>query len=60
MDTTLTSRLNSPYTREQAAYPAQGLRTKKFWPSVGRLQESYGDLNLMCECPSPEQVAGLA
>ncbi len=43
-----------PYTREEAAYPVPGLRSKKFWPTVGRLDDLYGDRNLMCSCPPIE------
>ncbi|WP_131989574.1 aminomethyl-transferring glycine dehydrogenase [Chthoniobacter flavus] len=39
-----------PYTREQAAYPAPWLREHKFWPSVGRIDNVWGDRNLFCSC----------
>ncbi|MFO0775004.1 MAG: aminomethyl-transferring glycine dehydrogenase [Nitrospiraceae bacterium] len=39
------------YSRERAAFPAPWLRVHKFWPSVGRIDEAYGDRNLMCTCP---------
>jgi glycine dehydrogenase len=39
------------YAREQAAYPAPWLRDAKFWPAVGRVDNPYGDRNLMCTCP---------
>jgi glycine dehydrogenase len=39
-----------PYTREQAAYPAPWLREHKFWPSVGRVDNVWGDRNLFCSC----------
>lgn len=45
------------YTREQAAYPLPYLKSNKFWPPVSRLDDTYGDLNLMCTCPSVEEVA---
>lgn len=48
------------YTREQAAFPIPHLKTSKCWPTVGRLDDSYGDINLMCTCPSVEEVAGEA
>ena len=38
------------YTREQAAYPAKWLRDAKFWPFVGRVDNAYGDRNLVCSC----------
>ncbi|KAL5494716.1 GCV2 [Sanghuangporus weigelae] len=46
-----------PYSRERAAYPLPWLREKKFWPSVARVDDAYGDLNLICDCPSVEEVA---
>lgn len=39
-----------PYTREQAAYPAAWVREAKFWPSVGRVDDAFGDRNLVCSC----------
>lgn len=41
-----------PYSREQAAYPLPALRKVKFWPSVGRIDDAYGDMHLVCECGS--------
>lgn len=45
------------YTREQAAYPLPFLKTAKCWPTVARLDDTYGDMNLICTCPSVEEVA---
>jgi glycine dehydrogenase len=42
------------YSREQAAYPVPVLRGRKFWPSVGRVDNPYGDRNLFCTCPPVE------
>jgi glycine dehydrogenase len=39
------------YPREQAAYPAAWLRDAKFWPHVGRIDNPFGDRNLVCTCP---------
>jgi glycine dehydrogenase len=39
-----------PYTREQAAFPLPWVRERKFWPSVARIDEAYGDRNLVCTC----------
>ncbi|MEE2777940.1 MAG: aminomethyl-transferring glycine dehydrogenase [Acidobacteriota bacterium] len=39
-----------PYTREQAAYPAPWTREAKFWPPVSRIDNAYGDRNLICSC----------
>jgi glycine dehydrogenase len=40
-----------PYSREQAAYPLPFVREHKFWPSVGRIDNPFGDRNMMCTCP---------
>jgi glycine dehydrogenase len=42
---------NRPYSREQAAFPARWVRDHKFWPSVSRVDEAYGDRHLVCTCP---------
>jgi glycine dehydrogenase len=39
------------YSREQAVFPLPFVRANKFWPSVGRIDDVYGDRNLMCACP---------
>jgi glycine dehydrogenase len=39
------------YSREQAAFPLPFVRAIKFWPSVGRIDNPFGDRNLMCSCP---------
>jgi glycine dehydrogenase len=44
-----------PYSREQAAYPLPWVRANKVWPSVGRIDNPYGDRNLMCVCPPVEE-----
>jgi len=46
-----------PYTRQQAAWPAPWTREHKFWPTVGRLNNAYGDRNLVCSCPPVEEYA---
>jgi len=43
-----------PYERQYAAFPAQYVAENKFWPTVTRIDDVYGDRNLMCACPSPE------
>merc|ERR1711907_130641 len=43
-----------PYSREKAAYPVKSLRANKFWPTVGRLDNVYGDRNIVCTCPPIE------
>jgi glycine dehydrogenase len=47
-----------PYTREQAAFPAAWLRAHKYWPPVARVDNAYGDRNLVCACPPIETYAG--
>jgi len=54
-DVVLSDSWDRPYSRELAAYPLSYLRDNKFWPSVGRLDNVYGDRNLICTCPSPEE-----
>jgi glycine dehydrogenase len=39
------------YSRELAAYPVSGLKADKYWPPVRRIDQGYGDRNLMCSCP---------
>ncbi|TRX98650.1 hypothetical protein FHL15_000724 [Xylaria flabelliformis] len=46
------------YSREKAAYPLSWLKEKKFWPSVARIDDTYGDLNLFCTCPPVEDTTG--
>jgi glycine dehydrogenase len=46
-----------PYSRRQAAYPLPFVQAKKFWPTVGRIDNPYGDRNLMCSCPPIEAFA---
>jgi len=45
------------YSREDAAFPLPYLRTHKFWPSVGRIDNPYGDRNLICSCPPTDTFA---
>ena len=42
------------YTRETAAFPVATLRADKYWPPVGRIDNAYGDRNVMCSCPPLE------
>lgn len=46
-----------PYSRQTAAYPLPYLKNNKFWPSVGRVNESQGDRTLICSCPPIEAYA---
>jgi glycine dehydrogenase len=42
------------YSREVAAYPLPWVKERKFWPTVSRINSTYGDLNLICSCPPIE------
>ena len=46
-----------PYGREKAAFPTPYVRAHKFWPAVGRVNNAYGDRNLLCTCPPVEEYA---
>jgi glycine dehydrogenase len=46
-----------PYARELAAYPVASLRRRKYWVPVGRVDNAYGDRNLVCACPPVESYA---
>ncbi len=50
----VTSDWNRSYTREQAAFPLPWVKENKFWPSVSRVDNVYGDKNLICSCPPIE------
>ena len=47
---------NRPYSRKDAAYPLPGQEKYKFWPSVSRINNAYGDRNLICSCPSVKDL----
>jgi len=51
------SEWDRPYSREQAAYPAPWVKEHKFWPHVSRIDEAYGDRNLICTCPPIENYS---
>ena len=51
IETVASSEWNHPYSREQAVFPASWLRAHKFWPTVSRIDNAYGDRNLICTCP---------
>ncbi|PSB02868.1 aminomethyl-transferring glycine dehydrogenase [Merismopedia glauca] len=43
---------NRPYSREKAVYPTDAVKKHKFWATVNRIDQAYGDRNLVCSCPS--------
>ena len=49
-----------PYTREQACFPPGAFRVDKYWPPVNRVDNVYGDRNLICTCPPMEDYADAA
>jgi glycine dehydrogenase len=44
-----------PYTRQEAAFPLEWVAANKFWPTVRRADDAYGDRNLMCTCAPMEE-----
>jgi glycine dehydrogenase len=57
METVISDSWDRPYSREQAAFPVKGLRDRKAWPTVGRVDNPFGDRNLVCTCPPVEDYA---
>src|SRR5210317_209637 len=53
----ITGDWNHPYSREEAVYPLEYLRQAKFWPMVSRVNNTYGDRNLVCACLPTEAYA---
>jgi glycine dehydrogenase len=57
MHVVIDSNWKRSYSREKAVFPMASLRENKFWPTVGRVDNAYGDRNLVCACPSIENYA---
>ena len=57
-DMLVTEPWKHPYPREQACFPAKEQRDYKFWPAVGRIDNVYGDRNLICSCAGMEAHSG--
>ncbi|MFQ3325869.1 MAG: glycine dehydrogenase [Salibacteraceae bacterium] len=51
----ISSNWDKPYSREQAAYPMPHLLTSKYWVPVARIDDAFGDRNLICACPPMEE-----
>jgi glycine dehydrogenase len=47
----ITESWDRPYSRQEAAFPAPWTKDRKFWPSVARIDNAFGDRNLVCTCP---------
>ena len=60
MATVISDQWDRPYSREQAAFPMQGQEQVKVWPAVARIDNAFGDRNLICTCPSVEELATAA
>ena len=56
-ETVTSDEWDRPYSRQKAAFPAPWLREEKFWPSVARIDNVYGDRNLVCSCQPIEAYA---
>jgi len=59
LEAVVADRWERPYTRERAAFPLPWVRERKFWPAVGRVDNAFGDRNLVCACPPVEEYAGV-
>ena len=57
-DSVISDKWDRPYPREQAAYPAPWTRESKLWPAVGRIDNVYGDRNLVCSCVGMDTDSG--
>jgi glycine dehydrogenase len=51
----LSDTYNYPYTRETAVFPLPWLKDSKYWPTVGKADNAYGDRNLVCSCAGIEE-----
>ncbi|MBI4183414.1 MAG: aminomethyl-transferring glycine dehydrogenase [Proteobacteria bacterium] len=60
LDDLVAEKWDRKYGREQAAYPLPWVRERKYWPPVGRIDNVYGDRNLVCACPPVEAYAHAA
>ena len=57
MEAVTADRWTHAYSRERAAFPMPHLREHKYWPTVARIDNAYGDRNLICTCPTVGEVA---
>ena len=56
----LMSEWDLPYAKQEALFPGRGQLDDKYWPPVGRIDNVYGDRNLICQCPPIEAYAEAA
>jgi glycine dehydrogenase len=59
LESVVTDAWTHAYSREKAAFPLPWVRERKFWPAVGRVDNAYGDRNLVCACPPIEEYASV-
>ena len=59
LEVTLSDSWSRGYSRERAAFPLPWVRERKFWPSVSRVDNAFGDRNLICACPPIEEYASV-
>jgi len=59
-DSVIADDWNHAYTRQKAVYPLDWVKHNKFWPAVGRINNGYGDRNLVCSCPPIEEYETVA
>eukprot|EP01113_Clastostelium_recurvatum_P050550 TRINITY_DN959_c0_g1_i2.p1 TRINITY_DN959_c0_g1~~TRINITY_DN959_c0_g1_i2.p1 ORF type:complete len:1007 (+),score=379.76 TRINITY_DN959_c0_g1_i2:401-3022(+) len=57
MEVVVSDKWDRPYSREKAAFPTAFIRAHKFWPTIGRVDNVYGDRNLVCSCPPVSSYA---
>ncbi len=55
LESVVSNTWDRPYTREQAAFPDPVLRQRKSWPTVSRIDNAFGDRNLVCTCPAVDE-----
>ena len=56
LDAVTSDTWDRPYSRNQAAFPLEGQRQRKFWPAVARINNAFGDRNLICSCIISEEL----
>jgi glycine dehydrogenase len=54
LDVVVDDEWTHPYSRREAAYPLRSIEARKYWPPVSRIDQVYGDRNLVCACPPLE------
>ena len=55
----LSEKWNHPYSRQDACFPGKWQKEYKYWPSVSRIDNAFGDRNLICSCPPVEEYSDI-